>query len=232
MLILCALRTFFTVYPELNILLIDRYMLFHAHAKLNDIIVLLVWLLVPFVVITSVVDLCKIQVGLLVYKTLFGPNIQALSTFWKIALSYMYFICTAVSLYYVFHVLTFIRNQWSVILSPLLRPLLIIPPVVITLQTMYQNVCLVECFVPIARRQIEADIRLRDRRDVLKYHVWLNITFIIHSVIIWIATRSAGKSQIPWEVMIEEFAYRIIAVWTFYKNFKNIDTDLQERREL
>ncbi len=104
--------------------------------------------------------------------------------------SLLIFILTAVSVNYVYQMVHFIYEQWSADLSPLFQTLQMYPALLMGLQTLCQGSYLLKCLInPDLKQDVSFLEHHQKSKQQLMDHIWLNFTFILHSICIFVVIR-------------------------------------------
>lgn len=221
--ILCVSRTLITTVPDLNIDLHPKFLEEYLHIKLIDVVVLLIWALVSFVCGKSILG----QYGVLKigsFRQLFhNAFFDSTDPTMNCIKSALVLILTALSINYVARMVYFIYDQWSIELSPLLQALQLYPALLMAFQSLYQGSYLLKCLVYSPDKD-SFDKHHQMQKQQLQDHIWLNFTFILHSFCIFIVIRLCSiEPQILWEMVTGEVAYRLFAVFMFWKLLKKLN---------
>lgn len=218
------LRTLITVRPELNIELQPQLLAdyLHLHIKLNDVVVLLIWLLISLACARSILSHYSIF-GVSSFRQLFYDtflrNEDMLMGYMKIAIV---LILTAMSASYVFRMVYFIYTQWSTELSPLLQPLQFYPALLMACQTIYQGSYLLKSLV---YQEGDDDCKhQQERKQQLVDHIWLNLTFVVHCCCICVVVHfCVFESEIMFEMVTGEVVFRVFSAYIFWVLLKKVE---------
>lgn len=219
----CAIRAALTIYSDLNVTL--KLNTFGITAKSNDVVVLVIWGLVSWICAKSILGQYGIlKVGSfrqLFYNAFFQDGFQVAGIFRSLAV----FVLTAMSAGYVYQMVHVIYEEWSTDLSPLLQTLQMYPALLMGFQTLYQGSYMLKCLInPDLKQDRSFHEHHQKSKEQLVNHIWLNLTFIFHSLCIFVVVRLCTiEPKIVFEMVTGEVLYRLIAAFMFWRVLKQVD---------
>ena len=214
--VLCIVRVFLTVNPLYDINLIPHAtVLEYLSIKLNDLVVLAIWILITVLCAASI----RRQHGVLGLKS-FQKNsfdIQCLgkSSWLSVGLDVL---LTGVSATYIPRLVYFIYTQWTTGFNPFVQTLQTCPALLMVIQTAYQGTFLVRAHAkPSSLSIVSSDVR-KNECKMLDSSVRFNLTLLLHCVCItFLVERSNIDKDIVLQLAAGETLYRLWAIFAFWR---------------
>ena len=205
--LLCVLRAWLTVQPSYdpNIFpVLQKYFFI----KLNDTVVVAIWVLFPVLCLRSIMGLYRLLGRTLMpFQQLFcilsgEANHQLLRPMLILAI-----LLTGASVTYTPRLASFIYNQWTAAFTFLVQSLQIYPLVLRMIQTLYQGMTLLLMYSNPSLLKVSVKENIGECKEQLESHIMLNITLLLHCVCIC-AVKGIGSNDIIVNLAVGEILYR------------------------
>ena len=231
--LLCVLRAWLTVQRspafDANIIPVLQNYLF---IKLNDIVVVAIWVLFPLLCLRSILGL---------YYSL-GMNRNSFRQLFFIAagdvspqallkpMPILAILLTGASATYIPRLAFFIYDQWTAEYTFLVQSLQIYPAMLRTIQTFYQGMYLLLAYTKSSILKVATKENLRDCKEQLEAHIMLNMTLVFHCVCICAVTGSSSTESngIVFNLAMGEILYRSWASVAFSNLRKKLEESSHE----
>ncbi len=185
------------------------------HVKANDIVTVVIYVVVPLLCGRSIVGqygyLRMNSLRQLFFDAFFTPEVNLLKP-----VPILTILLTSASCGYLVRLVTFIYSEWTYSLNPLFQTLQFYPSLLLTFQTLYQGIFLLQAF---GNRKFLRTIV--DDHDVccrqLQHHVLLNFTLLLHcvSILAVVGFKYVDQDDLIVDLAMGEVAYRLFALGTF-----------------
>ena len=232
--LLCVLRAWLTVQRlpafDANVIPVLQSYLF---IKLNDIVVVAIWVLFPILCLRSILGLYRsLGMNLSSFRQLFfivtgdaNPQLSLLRPMPILAI-----LLTGASVTYIPRLAFFIYGQWTTEYTFLVQSLQIYPAMLRTVQTFYQGMYLLLAYTKSSLLKESTKENLRNCKEQLEAHIMLNVTLVFHCVCICAVTgnSSIDSNGIVFNLAMGEILYRCWATIAFSNLRKKLDESSSE----
>ena len=207
--LLCQVRARITVHPEYDFELVPNISFIHEYLsiKLNDIVVLAIWFLVPSLCGKSILGQYRVQGVPSFPDIFFGNDVCLLRPMPILAL-----LLTAASASYVPRLVYFIYREWTVGFNPLVQTLQVYPALMMLLQTVYQGTFLLRVYAKPSSLKTIAKHNMEECKTQLEANIMLNTTLLLHCMSMTVVM---VNSDIVFQLIVGEILYRFWAVFAF-----------------
>ncbi len=227
LILLCVIRSRLTISGDdvsiFHTTIFPSFVRESIYVKINDLIVVAIWILVPVLCTRSIVGqwgfFSLTSLGQLFFDAFFTGKVNLLKV-----VPIITFLLTGASGVYMVKVIYFIYNEWTDTFNPLVQALQLYPAVTITCQTLYQGIFLLHAFgnEEFLYAALRCDYCACFKQ--LQSHILLNITLLVHCFSILAVVGSKyfdldqtllGDHDLIIELAIGEIVYRLFAVVAF-----------------
>ena len=206
--IFSILRLFLSSYPELDVVVIPYILRDVLYVKLNDVMVISLWILLPILCVRSFLSQLRAKSKDMEFRDLFHESLFESNSKWCVPI--LTILLSPFSLWYIWTIVAYIYTHWTVEFATILQALQLYPAVCMLLQSLFQGFYLLWMFALPTFRTTHMQ-KPSFQRDVREY-IYLNIVFTVHCICLTVI----AHNDIPGlhQLAIGEIAYRLLAIFS------------------
>ena len=209
--ILSVLRLLISLYPDSDVVVIPYVLRDILHVKLNDIVVISLWLLLPILCARTFLSQLRAKSKDMEFRVLFNESLfGSESHIFKSCVPILTILLTPFSLWYIWTIVCYIYAHWTVEFTIMLHALQLYPAVFMFLQSLFQGCYLLWMYaLPTFGKTHK---KKPSFQNDLREYIYLNIVLIIHCVCLTVIAHKDDPSL--YHLAIGEVFYRLLAVFS------------------
>ena len=211
--ILSILRLFIFFHPKSDVVITPSILQHILHVKLNDIVVISLWLLLPILCARAFLSQLKakskdMEFRMLFYESLFGDE----SHIFKSCVPILMILLTPLSLGYIWTIVKYIYVHWTVEFATILHALQLYPALFMLFQSVFQGCYLLWMYALPTFRDIH--MKKESYQSDLREYIYVNIMFSVHCMCLTVIAHKEEPGL--YHLAIGEIAYRSLAVVSLF----------------